>query len=484
MATTTAPRTASTPLDPAFVAAFRTGTLTRELAQAVIPDDPTAFVFLLLRLSAAVAGGSVPIGPHTPSGSIPPYAKPNADPKKGRNRPGAKPGHRGTARPTPERLDHYQTHQLPVCPCCHGALRRTGRTRTRIIEDIPDDLHAEATEHTIHRDWCPTCKTQVEPVVPDALPNCTLGHRATVLSAWLHYGLGTTTSQILEVFSGHLRLPLSGGGLTEIWHRLADVLEPWYEQIHAHCLHAAVLHADETGWRKAGDLAWLWCFARDDATYYLIHPKRGHEARSVFFTAAFDGVLVTDFWKAYDVITRRRQKCWPHLLRDVTAIDGGPEAGGDWPAFSKKLWRLYGDAVRLEAGIEAMEQDAYDTRVARLRERMTGLAVHAWVNPDARRLANRLREYGRDLLTFLDVEGVPKSNNKAEREIRPAVLMRKASYGCVSDRGAATRGVLMSIYRTLRQRGLDPLHETEIALRTYVRTGRLPPLPKKSSSAG
>ena len=110
-----------------------------------------------------------------------------------------------------------------------GTTRPTERKRTRLVEDIPESLFSEVTEHTIHRDWCPKCKKQVEPVVPDALPGCTLGHRTTVLSAWLHYGLGNTTSQIVEIFNGHLRLKISEGGLSEIWHRLAEIHRPWHE---------------------------------------------------------------------------------------------------------------------------------------------------------------------------------------------------------------------------------------------------------------
>ncbi len=67
--------------------------------------------------------------------------------------------------------------------------------------------------------------------------------------------------------------------------------------------------------------------------------------------------------------------------------------------------------------------------------RIVDLAVEPWTNPHARRLANRLLEYGEDLLRFLEFEGVPSSNNKAEREIRPAVLMRKASDGSARDKG-------------------------------------------------
>lgn len=204
------------------------------------------------------------------------------------------------------------------------------------------------TEHTIHRDWCPCCKKQVEPKVPDALPNCTLGNRTVALAAWLHYGSGVTTSQIVDVFNAHLKLKITDGGLTQMWHRLGAVLEPWYEQIHRHCLDAGVLHADETGWRVEGRTWWLWCFAATDATFYLIDESRGHPALDQFFVAEFDGVLVSDFWAAYDAVGRLKQKCWPHLLRDLKEVDQGAENGGDWPAFAKRLRRVYTDAVRLE----------------------------------------------------------------------------------------------------------------------------------------
>ena len=80
------------------------------------------------------------------------------------------------------------------------------------------------------------------------------------------------------------------------------------------------------------------------------------------------------------------------------------------------------------------------------------------------------------------IAGVPATNNRAEREIRPAVLMRKASYGNASQRGAETRAVLMSVYRTLKSRGLDPIAEVRRALETYAKTGTFPLLPVESCS--
>ncbi|AWM41507.1 hypothetical protein C1280_33910 [Gemmata obscuriglobus] len=271
-------------LDAAFVAAFRSGTLTPDQAEAVLPRDRAAAIFFL-QLSSTLGPPTPASGAHQPSGSIPPYAKPPAPPR--RKKRGAQPGHAGAARPRPEQIDRREVHQLPACPTCGGNLTRTRRSRTRIAEDIPADLKPVVTEHTIHRDWCPCCRKQVDPQVPDALPS-----------------------------------------------------------------------------------------------------------------------------------------------------------------------------------------------------RITDLAVSDWAHAHARRLGKRLHKYGENLLTFVEFEGVPSSNNHAEREVRPAVLIGKASYGNPSERGARTRSVLMSVVRTLKRRGLDPMSTVVDALRSYATTGTLPPLPEKASSEG
>ena len=170
-------------------------------------------------------------------------------------------------------------------------------------------------------------------------------------------------------------------------------------------------------------------------------------------------------------------------MRELKEVNSGKENGDDWPEFYKKLRRVYGDAIRLEAARSTTPADAYGLRHAKLQGRLIDLAATEWTNAHARRLAQRLAKYGNDLLTFVEFEGVPADNNQAEREIRPAVLMRKASYGNQSERGAKTRAVLMTVYRTLKRRGRDPLAAAIDALRTFTTCGKLPPLPGKIASA-
>ena len=64
------------------------------------------------------------------------------------------------------------------------------------------------------------------------------------------------------------------------------------------------------------------------------------------------------------------------------------------------------------------------------------------------------------------------------------MIIRKNSLGNRSATGARVQASLMSIYRTLKLRGHDPLTTLVNALKHYVRTGKLPPLPDPTTSDG
>lgn len=463
---------------------LRRASLTEEQARELFRQGEEAVIFALLILTKQLAEARGPqTTPSTPSGMVPIYEKPPTKSRK--KRPGAKPGHIGSRRRTPERIDHRKEHKLSCCPECGGRLKRTGDTRTRYTEDIPEDIRPQVTEHTIHSDWCPRCKKRVEPVVPDALPQATLGNRTLVLSAWLHYALGNTISQIVEVFNFHLQLKITPGGLVQMWRRLQAILYAWYEQIQQESLQSAVLHADESGWRVDGKTHWLWCFTTPDSTYYMIDKCRGSPALMKFFIEEFSGTLVTDFWGAYNAVAcALRQTCLVHLLRELEHVEKYKSPSKHWPAFAKKLRRLLGDAIRLWRRHDELSDETYASRRRRIDVRLQQLIDTPWQGSHAKRLVKRFRRHQNHLFTFLDQPGVPFDNNAAERAIRPAVIIRKNSYGNRSARGADCQAVLMSVFRTLKQRGHDPISTVTNALDTYLKTGQLPPLPSKITSDG
>jgi transposase len=466
--------------------------LSREQAEALPRLGAEAVTLFALAMALhvnalqAAAAAATP-APSTPSGMIPVYQKPPSDRRRRRTRPGAKPGHAGARRKTPAIIDAREEHRLDACPCCGGELQRCNRTRTRVIEDIPEQIQPIATEHTVHRDYCKRCKKHVEPVVPDAMPNATLGHHVVALSSWFHYGLGVTIGQVRDILASHLHTTVTAGGLLDGWRRLAAALEPWYAQIADDARAGAVLHADETGWRVDGQTHWLWCFCNHRTCHYMIDKSRGSPALQRFFIDAYKGTLVSDFWAAYESVdVGDHQKCLPHLLRELVKVDER-NVSDEWRAFAKQLRRLLRDGLRLRKRPD-FTKEKYAGRIGLIHKRLTALADAGrdgeYLDADADRLAKRLSKYRDQLFTFLDTAGVPPDNNHAERQIRPAVIMRKNQLCNRSDAGAATQATLMSVYRTLRLRGRDPTTSINDALRELLKTGTLPPLPADAVAGG
>ena len=463
--------------------------LTKQQAEQIYEQGKEAVIFALLQQSQMLAErnnlpAAIAADPSTPSAQKPVFAKDNKSDSRRGKKPGRKKGHKGSRRQQPQRIDRTVEHQADRCPDCGGELTRRSSKRKRIIEDIQQDASVETVEHIIGRDYCPDCDKIVEPVITEALPNSSIGNGILVLSAWLHYALGNTISQILAVFNFHLQFKMSAGGLVQMWHRLSDILLKWYEEITDDIQNAGVLHGDETGWRVNGKTHWLWCFTSKTATIFTIERSRAGPVVLKFIKEYFDGVLVSDFWFAYNVLTCAKQKCLVHLLRELERVWKYKDSGGDWPEFCKKLKRLIHDAIRLQRRKAELDETTYLRRCDRIDKRLKAMIEQEWSNKNAKRLIKRLRRHQDEVFTFLRHADVPFDNNFGERSIRGAVIMRKNSFNNRSEKGAMTQSVLMSVFFTIKQRGLNPVDTVKKALEIYIKTGSLPRLAEFTASHG
>ncbi len=172
----------------------------------------------------------------------------------------------------------------------------------------------------------------------------------------------------------------------------------------------------------------------------------------------------------------------PGLLRELLKVDERNDAC-EWQSFAKQLRRLVRDGIRLRKRHD-FDPKKYESRIRLIHRRLCQLADAEYDDADARRLGERLSRHRDHLFTFLDRVEVPFDNNHAERQIRPAVIIRKNSLCNRSTEGAHTQAVLMSVYRTLRLRGHDPTQTIAAALRTLLQTGTLPPLPNENVADG
>jgi hypothetical protein len=438
--------------------------MTRDEAKAVLhmpADQAIDYILALAEKAEKYDQLCGQVTPTTPSGMTPTYLKPN--PGRRRKRPGRKKGHEGVSRIQPEEADHFKEHTLERCPDCQTLLKGPIKEYKRHTEDIPPIDKPQVTEHTVNGYWCPQCKKVVFAPVADALPNAMIGLRLVVFTAWLHYLVGVSVNNIVRILSVVCRFKISAGGLTQAWKNLSIVLEPVYDDIARRISTSAVLNADETGWRLNGITHWLWCFTTKKVCYYLITKSRASPVVKEILGTLFRGILICDFWGAYNKIRAlAKQRCFYHLFTELAKVDKN-NSSPQWKAFRKKLARLLKDAVRLSERKNPAELETFDRRKAKLYHRLAQFLEENHKDKDAKRLIKRLKRHKDELFTFLEYENVSPYNNHAEQQMRKPVLTRKVSQQNRSEQGAKTHAVLMTLFRSAELQGKNPV-ETVLSL--------------------
>jgi transposase len=394
------------------------------------------------------------ISPTCPSGMTPVYLK--GPGKKRRKKPGQKKGHPGVSRKRPEKIDHHKEHTLQSCPLCQEPVGESITSYKRYTVDIPP-VESEATEHTVNGYWCSNCKKTVYPKVTDALPNSALGLTMLIMTAWLHYWVGMSVGNIVKQLAIFWGFNVSPGGLTQAWKKLAATLKPIYDDIGEKLKSSAVLCADETGWRINGITHWLWCFTNSKWCYFVIDKARGSPVVKRVIGKIFEGVLICDFWGAYNKIsTLATQRCFYHLFTELEKVDKKNKSAS-WIAFRKKLGRLIMDAIRLEGKKGNLAPAVFNRRKTRLYTRLDKLIELPDEDKDVKRLIKRLKRHRNEMFTFLEFNDVSPYNNHAEQQIRRPVITRKISQQNRSDQGAEAHAIFMSLFRSAELQGLNPV---------------------------
>lgn len=432
--------------------------MTRDQAEAILDRGREETITTLLSLSDKAEKYDrlmSPPDPAAPSGMTPTHQKENHRGRK--KKPGRKKGHAGAARKLSKAVTDRQEHTLSLCPHCGTGLTKPVKRYQRIIEDIPA-VTPQVTEHTINGYWCGHCRKIVTPTVTEALPNSNLGLRLVVYTAWLHYMVGVSVNNLVKMLSTFSGFPVSAGGLTQAWSKLAGRLKPEYEALGRLIANSAVLNIDETGWRLSGITHWLWCFATGTLCYYLITPSRGSPVVKKVLGALFKGILISDFYGAYNrVVALAKQKCLFHLFTELVKVDQRNDSLA-WQIFRNRLSRLLKDAIRLADKKSAMTPEGFSRARTRLHARLDDLCESVKIaDADAQRIRKRLVRHRGELFTFLDNPSVSPYNNHAERLIRPAVICRKISQQNRSANGAETQAILMSLFQTAKLQQRNPI---------------------------
>ncbi|MFV0442937.1 MAG: IS66 family transposase, partial [Planctomycetaceae bacterium] len=99
-----------------FVDRFLAARVTEAESAAFIRQPSEVVIFTLLAIQARLGDVKPAAGPNTSSGAVPPYEKPAAKQKQGKQRRGGQQGHPGSRRPPPVTPDRTREQRLSRCP--------------------------------------------------------------------------------------------------------------------------------------------------------------------------------------------------------------------------------------------------------------------------------------------------------------------------------------------------------------------------------
>ncbi|HEY7064756.1 MAG TPA: IS66 family transposase [Chloroflexota bacterium] len=354
-------------------------------------------------------------------------------------------------------------HAVAQCPDCGCALVGGSRQRRREVLELAP-APAVVSEHVYLARRCPQCGRRCVP--PPELDGVVVGRQRlgvglVSLIATLRIMGRWPYGQIQRYLASVHALRLSQGALVGAVRTVARQGAGAVTQIQEQVRASPVVHGDETGWRENGRNGYVWTFSTPTARLFV----RGSRAGSVIDTAlgpAFAGVLVSDFYAAYDHVPTPKQRCWAHLLRDVHALRQQYPADVALAKWAKQLHRLYArgraGATGPTLGTRAAQRRQWALRV-KLQAALGKLATLPAEDPPPvyRTLAGRLRRYEGELFTFVTEPGVPADNNAAERSLRHLVTQRKISGGTRSSEGTSTLMGASTLFGTWQAQGRDPL---------------------------
>src|SRR5437870_8674619 len=92
--------------------------------------------------------------------------------------------------------------------------------------------------------------------------------------------MGISHERAAQVLGWGYDLRVSRSALCRAMARLSKKAEPSYEELQRAARHSFVNHLDETGWRVAAHLEWLWVCVSADVTVYAILDRKSTRLNS------------------------------------------------------------------------------------------------------------------------------------------------------------------------------------------------------------
>jgi predicted RecB family nuclease len=226
-----------------------------------------------------------------------------------------------------------------------------------------------------------------------------------------------------------------------------------YKKLLEKLLAGKVLHVDETEVILRTGKAYVWVFASMEEVVFMYRPTR-EGAFLKDLLKDFHGVLVSDFYAAYDSIECPQQKCLIHLIRDMNQELLDNPFDEELQSVTAPFGVLLREVVTTidQHGLKRCHLKRYERSVAQFFQ---SLEAQSFRSESAEGLRERLLKNRDKLFTFIQYDGVPWNNTNAENAIKRFASYRENTVGMMTEEGLKDYLVLLSLCQTCRYRGIS-----------------------------
>jgi len=197
----------------------------------------------------------------------------------------------------------------------------------------------------------------------------------------------------------------------------------------------------------------VWVLTNGHEVTYILTESR-EAARIQEVLANFKGVLISDFYAAYDNVGRQRQRCLIHFIRELNdellASPFDDEFKEIATSFGYLLQRI---VTTVDGnGLKSHFLKKHLKDVDRFYRKLTAVRYQSELSV---RHMKKFQRYRNELFTFLSHDGVSWHNNNAEHAIKAFVPFREALGGNSSTTSLDEYLTLLSVCQTCKLSGVD-----------------------------
>ena len=365
------------------------------------------------------------------------------------------------------------------CPKCRSTSFHAHQKKCKTVFDLKFMRHGVKrwiSRFWFHRYKCLSCCTVFTPE-QDWWQRGKFGLEFMAYALYQNIELRLPQESVIRSINKLFDFHLPRTTTSRIKQAVAKTYEDAYKALIARLCNGRLLHVDETKVSIKGQAAYVWVFANLEEVAYIYSDTREGTLLQTLLSD-FSGVLVSDFYAAYDGIACPQQKCLIHLIRDMNE----EVLKHPYDDQLKHLCQAFANLVRPmiatvdRYGLKKHFLTKHGTSVVRFYRI---LSTTVFNSEAAVKLRERLLKNQEKLFTFLNIDEIPWNNNNAEHAVKAFATLRKVIGGTSTEKGIREYLILLSLCETCKYKGLDFLDflrsgETDINAFASKRNRKIP----------